>query len=53
MQDRRIIVTVPGDKYKVLAEKARIALRSPEQHASWLLRRLLDQAVSEPVEATR
>lgn len=38
MADRRLIITVPGPTYKVLAEQGRLSVRSPEQQASFIVR---------------
>jgi hypothetical protein len=38
MQDRRLVITVPGDKYKVLSAQARESVRSPEQQAAFIVR---------------
>jgi hypothetical protein len=38
MGDRRLIITVPGPAYKVLAEQGRLFVRSPEQQAAFIVR---------------
>ena len=38
MQDRRLVITVPVDKYKLLSARARDAVRSPEQQAAFIVR---------------
>jgi hypothetical protein len=53
MQKRRVIVTLPAPDYKVLEQQARQNIRTAEQQASFLLRRLLGEPDRQPVEATR
>jgi hypothetical protein len=41
MQKRRLIITLPAPDYRMLEQQAREDVRSAEQQASYLLRRLL------------
>jgi hypothetical protein len=51
MQKRRVIVTLPAPDYKALEQQARQDVRTTEQQASFLLRRVLVGMVHQPAEA--
>jgi DNA-binding winged helix-turn-helix (wHTH) protein len=42
MRDRRMIITVPGHGYKLLAEEGRPNVRSPEQQAAYVVRQHIE-----------
>ena len=48
MRDRRLIITVPADKFKALADRAKEACRSPEQQAAFLVRCGLERPDQQP-----
>lgn len=50
MQKRRLVVTLPGPAYKTLEERARDDVRTTEQQASYLLRRLLTGQIDQSTE---
>lgn len=48
MQKRRLVVTLPTPAYRNLEEQAKQDVRTAEQQASYLLRRILSSSDRQP-----
>jgi hypothetical protein len=53
MQKRRVIVTLPAPDYRALEHQARQDVRTAEQQASFLLRRVLSEPDRRASEAAQ